>query len=81
MAKDQNPKLEITEYDLNLIRSLAIDEYVRTNKPAHVCMVDIILDFINKKGFDIIKDETREPSWTQPTRANYTEYKPVRTKW
>lgn len=78
---DKKPELEITEWDLNLIRSRVIDEHVNTSKPVHVCYVDIMMQFIRDKGFNIVKDETREPTWSSPKESWYTKYKPGRTNW
>lgn len=67
----QDPSFKVTEHDERLIRSLTIDEYVKTGKSVHQCYIEVILGFIHSKGFDIVKSEIREPTVRDPSARWY----------
>lgn len=65
-------KDEFTEWDLDLVKSLAKDEYLARNISIEEAWVTAILGCLHAKGFDIVKSE-REPTWSKLTRAQYAE--------
>lgn len=65
-----------TEWDYEMIKSLAKDEYINTklSNPT-ACTIKAVLGAIHAMGYNIVKDETREATWSHgPKKSWYAEY-------
>ncbi len=74
---------DLTSADILAIRDLAINKTineVKFNCP-HKAMISATLDFIYSKGCQIVKDETREATWSTPKKSWNLPEQPKRKNW
>lgn len=65
---------DLTQFDLDLIKSLARQEYIdKANVDASTALIESVFNCINAKGMMIVRDETREATWSEPKASWYTK--------
>jgi hypothetical protein len=71
---------ELTEWDLDLIKSNAKTILVDENICVTGAMVKSIMSAMHAMGYNIVKDETREATWTHgPKKSWYAQHS--KKKW
>ena len=71
---------DLSKFDTDLIKSLAIKEYVdRANVNTTNIIMEIVFDCIHAKGYDIVKSD-REATWSNLRPSHYLDT-PVSRNW
>jgi hypothetical protein len=71
---------DLSEFDLGLVRSQAINNFVTTKvNDGSRAMVEATFDMIRAMGYDIVQDETRDPTWTKKPKR--TDEKDISKNW
>lgn len=71
---------ELTDWDLDLIKSNAKDILINENISTTGAMVKSIMSAMHAMGYNIVKDEAREASWTHgPKKSWYAQHE--KKKW
>lgn len=72
---------DLTDWDKELIKSNAIRDFVDTKSNATEAMIKSVLSAIHAMGYNLVKDETREATWTHgPKKSWYAVQPPKRYK-
>lgn len=63
----------LSKWDIDMIKSMAKDEYVNNNISVTEAVFKVVLNCLHAKGYNIVKDDTREPTWSTPNKSWYAE--------
>ena len=74
---------DLDQYDINMIRDRAHKNFLESNTPngGAQAVIEAVFVFLYLKGMRIVKDETRQDTWSTPTKGWYAEYKAKKTDW
>ncbi len=72
---------DVTPHDLNLINSIATYKMNDSDRRASEVIVETVFEFINARGMKIVRDETREDTWSTPKKSWYAKYQKPKNWW
>jgi hypothetical protein len=72
---------DLTQWDIDHIKSMAKDEYINSNlNDINACLVKSVLSAVHAMGYNMVKDETRDATWTHgPKKSWYAQHE--KKKW
>lgn len=73
---------QLTDYDVELIKSMANNRLVeRKGWNPSKCLIEVVFDYIQARGMNVVKDSSREPTITGPLKSWYEPTKITNRNW
>lgn len=61
---------DLSAYDLGLVKSQAVNTFVTTKvNDGPNALIESVFDMINAMGYNIVLDETRDPTWSKKPKT------------
>jgi hypothetical protein len=65
---------DLTDFDLGLVKSQAVNTFVTTKvSDGGYALVESVFAMIKAMGYDIVQDETRQPTWSKKPKTQASQ--------